>query len=81
MIPAEDLAHIEAGAGFSVERTQELERTTNHDVVAFLTDVNERVGPASRWIHYGMTSSDVLDTGLALAIHRSGELLLASRRP
>ena len=52
-----------AGPGFSVERTQELERTTNHDVVAFLTDVNERVGPASRWIHYGMTSSDVLDTG------------------
>jgi adenylosuccinate lyase len=48
-------------------------------VVAFLTDVNEHVGPASRWIHYGMTSSDVLDTGLALAIQRSGELLLAEQ--
>ena len=79
VIPAEDLAAIEAGAGFSVERTQELERVTNHDVVAFLTDVNERVGPASRWIHYGMTSSDVLDTGLALAIRRSGALLLAEQ--
>jgi adenylosuccinate lyase len=79
VIPADDLAAIEAGAGFSVERTQELERTTNHDVVAFLTDVAERVGPASRWIHYGMTSSDVLDTGLALAIKRSGELLLAEQ--
>jgi len=76
VIPAEDLAAIEAGAGFSVERTLELEKTTNHDVVAFLTDVNERIGPASRWIHYGMTSSDVLDTGLALAIHRAGLLML-----
>ncbi len=79
VIPADDLAAIEARAGFSVERTQELERTTNHDVVAFLTDVNERVGPASRWIHYGMTSSDVLDTGLALAVKRAGELLLAEQ--
>jgi len=79
VIPAADLAEIEAKAGFSVERTQELERTTNHDVVAFLTDVNEHVGPASRWIHYGMTSSDVLDTGLGLAITRSGELLLAEQ--
>jgi adenylosuccinate lyase len=79
VIPPEDLAAIEAGAGFSVERTLELEKITNHDVVAFLTDVNERVGPASRWIHYGMTSSDVLDTGLALAIQRSGELLLAEQ--
>jgi len=79
VIPAGDLASIESRAGFSVERTQELERTTNHDVVAFLTDVNEHVGPASRWIHYGMTSSDVLDTGLALAIARSGELLLAGQ--
>jgi adenylosuccinate lyase len=79
VIPAEDLAAIEAGAGFSVERTQELERTTNHDVVAFLTDVAERVGPASRWVHYGMTSSDVLDTGLALAVRRAGDLLLAEQ--
>ena len=79
VIPADDLAEIEAKAAFSVERTLELERTTNHDVVAFLTDVNERVGPASRWIHYGMTSSDVLDTGLALAVKRSGELLLAEQ--
>jgi adenylosuccinate lyase len=79
VIPAGDLAAIEERAGFSVERTQELERATNHDVVAFLTDVAERVGPASRWVHYGMTSSDVLDTGLALAIRRSGDLLLAEQ--
>jgi adenylosuccinate lyase len=79
VIPAEDLAEIEAKAGFSVERTLELEKTTNHDVVAFLTDVNERIGPASRWIHYGMTSSDVLDTATGLAIARAGELLLAEQ--
>ena len=79
VVPQEDLAQIEARAGFSVERTQEIEQTTNHDVVAFLTDVGERVGPAARWIHYGMTSSDVLDTGLGLAIARAGELVLAGQ--
>jgi adenylosuccinate lyase len=79
VIPAEDLAAIEERAGFSVERTRELERVTNHDVVAFLTDVAERVGPASRWVHYGLTSSDVLDTGLALAIRRAGDALLAEQ--
>jgi adenylosuccinate lyase len=79
VIPLDDLADIEARAGFTVERTRELERTTDHDVVAFLTDVAERVGPASRWVHYGLTSSDVLDTGLALAIRRSGDLLLAEQ--
>lgn len=75
VIPAEDLASIEQRAGFSLERTLEIEKTTNHDVVAFLTDVAEHVGPASRFIHYGMTSSDVLDTGLGLAIARAGEIL------
>ena len=80
MIPAEDLAAIEAKAAFTVERTLEIEKTTNHDVVAFLTDVAEHVGPASRWVHYGMTSSDVLDTGLALAIAAGGrDLLLAEQ--
>ncbi|MCU0306995.1 MAG: adenylosuccinate lyase [Thermoleophilia bacterium] len=76
VVPAEDLRQIEERAAFSVERTREIERTTNHDVVAFLTDVAEHVGPASRWVHYGMTSSDVLDTGLALAMRQSGEILL-----
>ena len=79
VIPPQDLADIEARAGFTVERTRELEKTTDHDVVAFLTDVAERVGPASRWIHYGLTSSDVLDTGLALAIRRAGDLLLGEQ--
>jgi adenylosuccinate lyase len=76
VVPPEDLAEIEAKAGFSVERTREIERTTNHDVVAFLTDVAEHVGPASRWVHYGMTSSDVLDTGLGIALAKAGEIIL-----
>ena len=79
VIPTDDLAAIEAKAAFSVERTREIERTTNHDVVAFLTDVAENVGPASRWIHYGMTSSDVLDTGMGLGIARAGALLAAGQ--
>lgn len=79
VIPADDLARIEAKAAFSVERTLEIEKTTNHDVVAFLTNVNENIGPASRWVHYGMTSSDVLDTGLALAMVQSGTLLVAAQ--
>ena len=76
VIPGEDLAAIEARAGFSVERTREIERVTDHDVIAFLTDVAERVGPAGRWLHYGMTSSDTLDPGLALALRRAGDILL-----
>ena len=79
VIPADDLAQIESKAAFSVERTLEIEKTTNHDVVAFLTNVNENIGPASRWVHYGMTSSDVLDTGLALAMVQSGTLLVAAQ--
>ena len=80
VIPPEDLAEIEAKAAFSVERTLEIEKTTNHDVVAFLTNVNENIGPASRWIHYGMTSSDVLDTGLALAMVQSGRIIVEGQR-
>jgi adenylosuccinate lyase len=76
VIPDDDLAEIEARAGFSVERTREIEKTTNHDVVAFLTDVAEHIGPASRWVHYGMTSSDVLDTAMAVGLERAGALLL-----
>ncbi len=80
VIPADDLAQIESKAAFSVERTLEIEKTTNHDVVAFLTNVNENIGPASRWIHYGMTSSDVLDTGLALAMVHSGRIILEGQQ-
>ena len=76
-VPAEDLAVIKEKSNFDVERVLEIEETTKHDVIAFLTNVAEYVGPASRHIHYGMTSSDVLDTALAYQIKSAGEILLA----
>jgi adenylosuccinate lyase len=75
-IPAEDLNEIKTKANFEINRVLEIEETTKHDVIAFLTNVAEYVGPASRHIHYGMTSSDVLDTALAYQIKCSGEILL-----
>jgi adenylosuccinate lyase len=75
-IPAEAVEVIRRRAGFDVPRIEEIEREVRHDVIAFLTNVAEHVGPESRWIHYGMTSSDVLDTALALQIRDAGELLL-----
>jgi adenylosuccinate lyase len=74
-IPSEAAAEIAAKADFDPQRVAEIEQTTNHDVIAFLTDVAEHVGESSKYVHYGMTSSDVLDTGLALQIKASGELL------
>jgi adenylosuccinate lyase len=76
-IPAEALATIRARAGFDAERVAEIEREVRHDVIAFLTSVAEHVGPESRWVHYGMTSSDVIDTALALQVREAGALLLA----
>jgi adenylosuccinate lyase len=77
LIPREALEVIRERAAFDAARVAEIEREVRHDVIAFLTDVAERVGPAGRWIHYGMTSSDVLDTALALQIQEAGRLLLA----
>ena len=74
-VPAEAVAEIEARARFDVARVAEIELTTNHDVIAFLTNVAEHVGDASKWVHYGMTSSDMLDTGLALQMKHAGRLL------
>ncbi len=75
-IPKEDLDIIKNKASFDIKRVLEIEETTKHDVIAFLTNVAEYVGPVSRHIHYGMTSSDVLDTALAYQIKCAGELLL-----
>ncbi|MCB2191886.1 MAG: adenylosuccinate lyase [Deltaproteobacteria bacterium] len=77
-IPDDALAEIEAKAAFEVERVEEIEAETRHDVIAFLTNVAEHVGPSSRYIHLGLTSSDVLDTAYALLIKESGELILAA---
>jgi len=75
-IPAKDLATIKRRAKFTVERIQQIERTTNHDVIAFLTNVAENVGPASRHIHEGLTSSDVVDTALAVQMVQSTDILI-----
>jgi adenylosuccinate lyase len=77
LIPAEALAEIRARAAFDVDRVAEIEARVRHDVIAFLTDVAERVGPASRFIHYGMTSNDVIDTAQALQLRDAGHLLRA----
>jgi adenylosuccinate lyase len=76
LIPAKDLARIKKKARFSVERIEELEQTTKHDVIAFLTNVAEHVGPASRHIHLGLTSSDVLDTSMAVLLKEAAEVLI-----
>jgi adenylosuccinate lyase len=75
-VPKEDLEQIQSKANFKIERILEIEETTKHDVIAFLTNVAEYVGPASRHIHYGMTSSDILDTALAYQMKSAGEILL-----
>jgi adenylosuccinate lyase len=72
---AEELDAIRA-ATFSVEAVDERERTTDHDMAAFVDVLSESAGPAGRWIHYGLTSSDVLDTALALQLKRAGEVIL-----
>lgn len=77
LIPAEDLAQIKKKARFSLERIEELEAITKHDVIAFLTNVAEHVGPAARHIHLGMTSSDVLDTAMAVLLKEAADVLIA----
>ncbi len=76
IIPAEAVGVIRSKAAFDVKRILEIEEEVKHDVIAFLTNVGEHVGPESRYIHLGMTSSDVLDTALAVQMKQSGELLL-----
>ena len=80
LVPKADLAVIKARAKFDIERCREIEKSTNHDVIAFLTCVNENVVPSSRWLHYGMTSSDLLDTTMAVQIQQSADILLADLR-
>jgi adenylosuccinate lyase len=74
-IPEEDWKAICERAGFDLERIAELEGVTNHEVVAFVRSVAEKVGPASRHIHHGLTSSDIMDTALALQLVEAGSIL------
>jgi adenylosuccinate lyase len=75
-VPADALAAIEARAKVDVARIEELEKTTDHDVIAFVSQVAESIGPEGRFLHLGLTSSDVVDTALALQLRAAGELLL-----
>jgi len=75
-IPREAVDKIKRTASFSVERINEIERTTRHDVIAFTTALAEAIGPESRYVHYGLTSSDVVDTANALLMRDAATLLL-----
>ncbi len=76
IIPPEDLENIKSKAAFTVERVNEIEKTTDHDVIAFTTNLAENIGESARFVHYGLTSSDVVDTANALLLKESCELLL-----
>jgi adenylosuccinate lyase len=76
-IPREALEEIKRKASFTVARINEIERTTDHDVIAFTTALAEQIGDAARFVHYGLTSSDVVDTANALLLRGSCDLLLA----
>jgi len=75
-IPEASLKTIKERAGFDVDRIDEIERTTKHDVIAFLTSVTEKVGVDGRFIHMGLTSSDILDTSLAVLMQEAADILL-----
>jgi adenylosuccinate lyase len=78
VVPAADFAQMKARASFSIERCKELEKILNHDVVAFTTNVAENIGaPASRWLHFGLTSSDIIDTAFAVQMTESADILRA----
>ncbi|CAN5700956.1 adenylosuccinate lyase [soil metagenome] len=76
-IPKDAVEEIKAKAAFTVERINEIERTTDHDVIAFTTNLAENIGEAARFVHYGLTSSDVVDTANALLLKESCEVLLS----
>jgi adenylosuccinate lyase len=80
VVPAEAAEAARASAAFTVEAVNEREKVTDHDVAAFVDVVAQSVGEQGRWIHYGLTSSDVLDTALALQLRQAGEVVLASAR-
>lgn len=75
-IPKDVPAKVRAKAAFDVERVKDIEKVVNHDVIAFLTNVAEHVGPVGRYVHFGLTSSDILDTGLSLQVQEASDILI-----
>ncbi len=80
LIPDDDCEKIVKNATFSVERIEEIEAITKHDLIAFNTSVSESLGDESRWFHYGMTSSDAVDTGVAIQMRDSLEIIIADTK-
>jgi len=77
LLPEKDFKQMKSKAAFNIERCKELEKTLNHDVVAFTTNVAENIGaPASRWLHFGLTSSDIIDTAFAVQMVQSADILI-----
>jgi adenylosuccinate lyase len=76
LIPSDAARELRAKASFDIARIEEIEQTTQHDVIAFTTAVAEKVGPAARWLHFGLTSSDVVDTAQALQMREACDLTL-----
>src|SRR5438552_5238685 len=77
LVPADAARDIRERGVFDVARIEEIEETTQHDVIAFTTAVAEHVGPSARWLHFGLTSSDVVDTAQALQMREACSLILA----
>src|SRR6201989_2549039 len=80
IVPGEGAKAIRERGRFHIERIEEIERTTQHDVIAFTTAVAEHVGPSARWMHFGMTSSDVIDTAQALQMREACDVILSDLR-
>jgi len=80
LIPPDDLKTILDKADFDLDRINEIEKVTNHETVALIEAISEKVGPASRWIHVGLTSSDILDTSFSLQVMEASDILLADIR-
>jgi adenylosuccinate lyase len=78
LIPKDAAKQIRLKGAFEVDRILEIEKTTRHDVIAFVSNVAEHVGPMGRYVHFGMTSSDILDTALSLLVRDAGEVLMTS---
>jgi adenylosuccinate lyase len=76
IVPAEAARELRARAAFDIARIEEIEHTTQHDVIAFTTAVAEKVGPSARWLHFGLTSSDVIDTAQAIQMRQSCDLII-----
>ncbi len=77
MVPRDAVADIRRRAAFDIHRIEEIEQTTQHDVIAFTTAVAEHVGPSARWFHFGLTSSDVIDTAQAIQMREACSLILS----